>query len=988
MIIGINGDNSHVEEWSVCRYGIQSFCTQENSISLRIQEFKGCYTLYFRVRTPEKSNFAIVYQNGRETGAFAVPYTGNIDCFGRYRPVKSQYLPKDREKASEILSANREMTRKLGRTYLFGIPCIARGNEQILLTAASSCLNEGMMTYNGEGFFVEEAFLTEGIGAPESFYHRSRPGRNLVDLWGWMSMTSFEHPADRVTPFEEQARRGILEAYAWGANNFEFLPVNADGVALALEGEWEGSEVYRQSGDPVWSAQKVGDLIKEAKEHGMLTEFFLYCLHGAVFIAEDMEFQQKVNLFEQIVKKYGSCMEEEAQERMVDGIITEAWFPIDAGAYIERAWKWNPGFFHLVSNNDGSQYEMRSMGYTPATHAYSAHWPGFDTQHTGYDASYPLLPYPVEFYTQQEGTLYTYMQGCGQTQHPRKNFPRIEDIPFGITNRTVSPDWIIAQAHNYGLRNLWEKEVHPAMAMCWEADEQTMCPAQARQYVYAASQDPVRLASCCELRDTGAGGEIELKRVTRKFQPWDVTRLRKRSCFPADCIALGNRFLQMIAFPDRDESILRCDLSETASFYANGAVTDTAFPFVATRFRDNRFLEKELTIVEAAGPVAVLEERSRMGSGYISFSQKVRYEVYSELPAVKVHISRTMDPGLSEEITTLLGFSGYTRYSQQKGWAVFEDADGIMPKTAVRIKGGDGDWELRPGYGFFLKDRVTGVREMELEIFLMMGDYRDADVEDMGNLLERIVTVTYQSEEIQVHNATQLPMPAVVKIKNSRMEPCYVFESGYWQHRGRTFLQESPGTAALRLCLKPGETGRIRPYGYLDGILRPGPGCQNVLAFRGLKEVDGAATADILVEADNPMLHAITVEAARSIEQVWLDGEDYRYFRGKQIYLPSGKEFHKLRITWGEADRPQLWKTYGRVVKCCFDEESASLRLRVEHQQWVGAGQELSYKAVVYCAGFVLKETVGADVLNTQGNLILLKLTAEDIILKFGQNNE
>lgn len=977
MIIGCEKKNWTAE--GICwKEEGEQICSGQYPAEYVISGFCGKYTLCVEVMPSKESSFLLVFQDGEEIGAFAVPYTGNIDRFGRYKPVKPGVSHEDKKKAVEILKANEENTRKIAKSYVFEIPCILHGEKAVFqIASVVSYLNDSMKTYNGADVLIRRVSLKEGIVTPKSFFERMRPGKNLVDLWGWMSMTSFEHPAERVTPFDEQAERGIKEAYTWGANNFEFLPVNQDGMALELEEEaWDGREKYLMSKDTTWTPEKVRKLIRMAKEYGMLTEFFLYCLHGAGFIDTNMNWKEKTALFQQIVKNYSNCREESKADEMVDGIITEAWYPIDAPEYLKGAWKWNPGLFHLISNNDGAQYDIHNAGYTPATHAYSAHWPGFDTQHTGYDHAYPILPYPKDFYTNREGKLFTYMQGCGQTCHPRKKFPRIEDIPLGITNRTVSPDWIVAQTHQFGLRNLWDETDHLAMAFCWEADEQTMCPEEARRYVYAASQDPVRLAACYPLSDTGTGGELDLKRNTRRVHREEQTRLRKRSKYPATSIVNGNRFIQLISLSEREETILQCDTSESGTFYNHGAVTELAFPFLITRFSDNRFLEKEVEITECAGPMAVLTEKSRLGSGFVTLTQQVRYEIYGELPMVCAKIERKMEPGKRETIETILGMRDYTHCRIHENTIHVWDEYGILPDAFIWV---EGNWEeigWRKGTGIFIRETVSGSQSMDITVCFQMGDYKNASLKQMKKIQEQSVQWVEYKEEMTVENTTDLPLPVTVIIRHAQEIPYWVKENQIWQHRGAARMKEHMGCSSLKLYLQPKEKGVIRPYGFLEQEVRPGRGCQNVLGIRSVERKENKIYVSVLVEAENPMLSSVVLECRKPIGTVWLDGIDYHYFSGNQVFLPQGKRVYELVIEPGQKKEPQLLMTYGQVTECSFNQKEEIMCVNMKDQPWVNPQAGISYKMVIKRNGRRIRDVSGGVLLEESGDLSLLEATS------------
>lgn len=961
--------------------------TPEQPVVIHTYE-EGVFTLRILAEPTEKSNFCTVYLDGEETGAFAVPYTGNIDKFARYAPVRSEYSKNDRTEGERILNKYGGYSRRLKELYAFDIPLLLQKKEgKLEFFCRQAWLNGEIKIYNSEGFIIEEVLLLPGIAAPESLFDRIRPGRSMVDLWGWMSMTSFEHPGERVTPYSQQVLRGIREAWPYGANNFEFLPVNKDGMALALkDNEWEGSEVYEQSSDTTWSMVQVQNIIRTAKECGMLTEFFLYCLHGAGFIAKKMQCDQKVALFGKIAEAYGSRMESGDFEELIDGIITEAWYPIEGPRYIENAWKHNPSLFHLISNNDGSQYDVRNAGYTPATHAYSAHWPGFDTQHTGYDHSFPLIPYPSEFYESEEGRLYTYMQGCGQTCHPRKKYPRTPDIPLGITNRTVSPDWIVAQAHNFGLRQLWKEDDHLAMALCWEADEETMCPEEARRYVYAASQDPVRLAACYVLEDTGAGGELELKRVTRQIRPEEVTRIRRRSKYPANTVVNGNRFLQILNFPDRDFSILHCDLSESATFYNNGAVLTIGMPFLITRFEDCRFLHKELHITESAGPLAILEEECRMGSGFAEFVQNCTYTVYSDIPMVKAELRRRMAPGNEADVETIFGLRGYSEVKWEEDVCILTDNKKIMPDAFVFFEYNDCRTFFRPETGIGFAGHTSGNSFLTFRIFLTMGDYKNAKPAEVRRLLPGIEKRISLNGGIQeICNDSGLASPVIVEMERVKQEPCFVEENGLWQHRGIMMSQAHPGNGYVKLYLKPGETGRIRSYGYLENLVRAGRGCQNLLAFENFKPDKNLVSFQVLLSGENPMLPSPVIECAKEVESVRVNGMDYRYFSGKYIFLGYGDSKMQIEVNFGKNNRPVMLSTYGCTKQCSIEEKDRDLYLylKISKQPWIiQENASLKNRVVLQLYDYHVNSIRGAWVEEKNKDRILLVIEEQEAVIQ------
>jgi hypothetical protein len=985
MIIGYETGSEDRHEGRALLSGAE--CTAECAASFAFECGAGRFTLRFIIAETERSNLSIVCCDGAEAGVFAVPYTGNIDKFGRTSPVTregAEELPKIYEKY-KIDERYAKIAAMPKRRFTFDVPLALTepGRHTVTVTCAAHSLNGTINTYNGEGFVIESVRLVRGIRAAAAPFERRVPGRSAVDLWGWMSMTSFDHPAGRVTPPGELFLRGIKEARKWGANNYEFLPVNSDGAALDLGAGWAGGEHYIRSEDKTWSCEEVRKIISLAQRCGMLTEFFIYCLSGADFIVSKMSFEEKINLFGRIAEKYGG---DGADDGGIDGIITEAWFPVDAPAYINSAWRHNPALFHLSSNNDGAQYEIINAGYTPATHHYSAHWPAFCAQHTGYDHCFPLLPYPKAFYQKPEGTIFTYMQGCAETGHLRRAFPRIEyDLHYGITNRTVSPDWIVAQAQNFGLRRLMDESDNLAMALCWESDEETMCPEDARRYVYAASQDPVRLAAAYRLEDTGTGGEIDLKRNTRLVRREDTVRLRKRSPYPSSTTAIGNRFIQMLSLAGRDYTMLHCDLAGTASFYNNGALAMLAMPFCVTRFDDDRFLKKETVITESAGPKAVITEKSVMGSGYISFSQTAEYTVLSDIPGIKIKIGRRMQPGMSGEIRTFFGFTGYDGCDMGGGAITLSDSRGVLPEVALSIGGNGSDIRWVRGEGLYVTQSLCGSRSLEALVFVKTGGYESCGSEEAVKLMKSAEKETELSGgEAYIENDCGLDSPVIVRVKNAGDTPYIVRENGLWQHRGASPSQAEPGSDYVKLYLKKGEKGVISSREYISGAIRAGRGCQNMIAFSDVARFEGGVSAHLIVTGGNPMIFAPRVDSAESIASVRLGGEDWRYFSGRTVMLPNtGGDFH-IEIKFGAPAAPALRKTYACVSGCAL--RDGCLVMRTGNQPWVAKTPLFtSCRALVETRGQRIESTSGCEVERQGKTDALIKLAPGENIIRFAK---
>jgi hypothetical protein len=526
------------------------------------------------------------------------------------------------------------------------------------------------------------------------------------------------------------------------------------------------------------------------------------------------------------------------------------------------------------------------------------------------------------------------------------------------------------------------------MALCWEADEETMAPPLARRYIYAASQDPVRLAAAGTLDDTGTGGEIDLKRHTRRIRREDTLRLRERHVFPATTTFIQNRHVQLLSLKDKEHNVLLCDLLGTARFYNHGATVMLGFPFCATRFRDARFLEQHTRIVEAAGVKSVVEEHSRMGSGYVEMQQTAHYTVYnSDVPAMDVNITRTIQPGLVEDIDTVLGLCGYdTVLADGKLLAntaglspdclTVRDSTGVMPELFIQVRPSDPArtrLAFSPAQGLCVTQPLAGSHSLRVTVLVKVEAAFDGADQDLRDLLsQRELTAEIGSEGgLDIPNESRRDMVRCVKITNPDEAPYFVQEGGWWVFKGATPSQEFPGCDYVKLYSKAGTCSRIQRHGFIDGILRPGPGCQNLLAFRDIKSDPAGASLLVELSAVNPMVPAPRLQAAKPVKAVFLNDEEWRFFDGTEVALPNRSGRYRLKMVWGEAVGPRILRCSATVSESRLEADQFTIAL--ENPDWVSCNLHTPYSLVIDLGERDLVAVEGAVVSEQVENRVLLE---------------
>ncbi len=856
---------------------------------------RGVYAIEVSVREASLPGFFLLKCNEREIGSGAVPARNNPQQTQRRALPGTQWHARDRDRYHELVTnwtpppGFIESARTV-HTWTFPFYQDQNGTVRLDFEVHASSLNDEIMRFSARTLTVESVSIREAslssiaLRIPDSLRHRP-----LVPVWGWMSMTSFDHPDNAVSTPAEIRSRAIDESAAWGATGFEFLPVNDDGLSFEPDTSTVGTasspSPWPVSSDRTWTATAVRELLQHARSRGMANFLFLYTLYGLSVLRAGLDHEEREAFLSAILESLHA-------ETLLAGVILEGWLPVEPSRVLPQLRDVAPDTALFVSVESGEQIDARDLEFSHDTYPYIAHWATFSVQHTGFDASYPHAPFPMSWYREIMGTPCFYMQGCAQTHHPRKRFPRIvPDCTIGVSNRTVSPDWIAAQIVSFSEMNLLHPEDMPAAAVCWEADEPTMAPDPARRYMYALTQDPCRACYACRLDDTGAGGEIDLKRETRRIRPDETVRLRPRHPYPATCTVLRNRFLELVLFPDRDYSVLRADLSGRGRYYHNGACTVLTDPVFVTRFGDLRELDKTIAIAEPAGPLAALLETVRLGGSGARCEEIRRWSVVAESSELKLQVNREWPArpggraGLVESFLGLRGRSMTVRESSDTRWsAVLTDAsDSGLPDVSVGVSWDAAASAVNIQYehdGILIQHEPSG----EAETWTITVQY------GLSSVPFEIGTASVETE------CTLVAAPAVLRAIDTPHTPVYVCHDGVWRARPTTRSFEHPSDVYMRLDDFAGEAVAIRREDYLFSWIRAGGGCRYIVDFAAVQVHPEHVAAEIFVQHTPAYLKTVRVESRFPLANVRINGKDWDVHEaGHVLRLPARTGSYRLQ---------------------------------------------------------------------------------------------
>jgi hypothetical protein len=178
---------------------------------------------------------------------------------------------------------------------------------------------------------------------------------------------------------------------------------------------------------------------------------------------------------------------------------------------------------------------------------------------------------------------------------------------------------------------------------------------------------------------------------------------------------------------------------------------------------------------------------------------------------------------------------------------------------------------------------------------------------------------------------------------------------------------------------------RIVRDGPIDGIARPGWGCQYTLALADLEDTATGSRLKAEVLAVTPFIFAPRVQFSHPVASATLNGESWSYFDGDTVFLPQAKGIYDLEITRGTGETPpHLTRTMAAVEECRWEDTDSALRLTTRLPPWTNEMPESQrFSATVAPEGRDLKSIKGAEVVRTGPQGINLRLLEPEATLQF-----
>ncbi|MCA8954146.1 MAG: hypothetical protein KDE27_31855, partial [Planctomycetes bacterium] len=171
----------------------------------------------------------------------------------------------------------------------------------------------------------------------------------------------------------------------------------------------------------------------------------------------------------------------------------------------------------------------------------------------------------------------------------------------------------------------------------------------------------------------------------------------------------------------------------------------------------------------------------------------------------------------------------------------------------------------------------------------------------------------------------QEPWTRVVRIATRSQTPYLVRENGWWTWRGAQPLPAAGGDL-LRVCQLPGDAVEIVGGPAVLARTRPGPGALRVVALRDVEPL--AATVRVLQRS---RLAPPSVTFASDFSEVLVDGQPWRWFDGRTVFLPDRPGDYRVTASQHAAGRggssqgPRIACTRAPLLRCEFDDHTHEL---------------------------------------------------------------
>jgi Domain of unknown function (DUF4960) len=337
----------------------------------------------------------------------------------------------------------------------------------------------------------------------------------------------------------------------------------------------------------------------------------------------------------------------------------------------------------------------------------------------------------------------------------------------------------------------------------------------------------------------------------------------------------------------------------------------------------------------AVGHTALLEETVCFDSE-AKVKQVRRYSVNSDFPVLRIEIENSAPTAADWQAR--LNLANYGELQPIPGQSMTWRLEAISKESpALGLFTNGGDIVSVKKSGDEVVVQFANEKESTAQLALLVDDglYRAADYDVLRSMIFATRPRLKVKEEQPVFhvNALTIPRVEVVEITNPPDGPYMVAETGgdgqvYWLVRG---AQVEGDTDYLSLYLQARGIAKVQPYGFIEGVVKPGWGCQYMLGIRDTLE---PRRCEVKVVKTGPFVFAPRIEWKKPFDTVWVDGKPWRYFDGNVVFLPNRPGNYVVHVATTGNKAPTVSRTFLDVESAVWNAETQTLELDLRAPHW------------------------------------------------------
>jgi hypothetical protein len=370
-----------------------------------------------------------------------------------------------------------------------------------------------------------------------------------------------------------------------------------------------------------------------------------------------------------------------------------------------------------------------------------------------------------------------------------------------------------------------------------------------------------------------------------------------------------------------------------------------------------------------------------------------RLVMYADNPFVTLDIERDFS-GRAAALDTHLQLPGYDRWRSGDEW-YSPGAERASPKT-LRLSDAGGRYpelllivhepecieriRFEPGQGLVIRQSASTSSALRISLALPGGLYDSADDQQLRAFImqpEQVLEVG-PGEQVTVKNPYDIPITRVVRIPTLDDRPYQCQEFGRWSFRGAQTSREHVGWDYLKCYLPSRGEARIQRYDFVENAIKPGWGCQNVIAIREVpptQEETASTEARITLRSVTSFLPYPSVIFKHPVTEVQVNGRPWHYHDSDTVFLPNRPGEYDIRVrhdrTISTVGRPSLVRTGANILATSWDGQF--LTFEAANPPWINSlPDDAHYYAFVRHAGRSITSLVGAKWLrgNEDGSVV------------------